>query len=514
MATLLKATSARSYWLEYPLPHFDRCDASQNFDTVIVGGGITGLTIAYFLKLTGRKVAVVERDRIGVGDTCNTTAHVTMVTDHRFRELSKTLGNEYAVLAWRGGEAALELIEAIAESCGRACDLKRVPAYLSASWEAESDEQDELAQEAQLIREAGFDAAFVENVPIFHRPGIRFENQLQLHPLKYLHGLAELVNRDGSKIFENSEAVEFQADPLRIRVGDHWLSCQQLVVATHVPMMGKAGLLRATLFQTKIAPYSSYVIGARINRLEIPEALYWDTAEPYYYLRTCDQGDHAYLIFGGCDHKTGQGSDTEANYQKLESILRRYFPDAQVDHRWSGQVIETHDGLPYVGEIAENQYIATGYCGNGITFGTLGAMIISDSICQRENPWKEAFAPARKKLVAATWNYLKENLDYPYFLIKDWLTGGSEKSINELAPGEGQILSVQGKRAACYRDPNGNVSMVSAICTHLGCIVHWNSAARTWDCPCHGSRFETDGKVIAGPAETPLKPMDDQQRAD
>jgi Rieske Fe-S protein len=268
--------------------------------------------------------------------------------------------------------------------------------------------------------------------------------------------------------------------------------------------MGLTGLAGATAFQTKLALYTSYVIAGRVPRGIVPDALWWDTADPYAYLRVEPHRDFDLVIFGGEDHKTGQQDDTMSCYRRLEERLTAILPDVEVMHRWSGQVIETPDGLPYIGQSAEHQYAATGYAGNGLTFGTLAGMMISDAILGRTNPWSELFEPSRKAVTRGLWDYVKENADYPYYLIRDRFTGADAQSLRAVKRGEGKIIERDGSKVAAYRNAAGAVTLRSAICTHMGCVVGWNAAERTWDCPCHGSRFTPTGDVISGPAEAPL----------
>jgi nitrite reductase/ring-hydroxylating ferredoxin subunit len=212
------------------------------------------------------------------------------------------------------------------------------------------------------------------------------------------------------------------------------------------------------------------------------------------------------VIFGGRDHKTGQVDDTAERFRSLEATLLKVLPNAVVDRRWSGQVIETNDGLPLIGEIDERQHIATGFAGNGMTFGTIAALMIRDAIEQRDNPWKELFSVDRRKFRGGAWDYVKENLDYPYYMVKDRMLLAKSTSLDDLAPGAGLITRIGREKIACSRDRLGRLHAVSAVCTHLGCLVHWNQAEQTWDCPCHGSRFDPDGRVLAGPAESALQP--------
>jgi Rieske Fe-S protein len=276
------------------------------------------------------------------------------------------------------------------------------------------------------------------------------------------------------------------------------------VLATHNPLVGEAGMASATLFQTKLALYTSYAIGAKLPRGGVPIASFWDTNDPYNYLRVDRHPDFDYAILGGADHKTGQVANTETCFRRLEDSLKELLPNAAIDHRWSGQVIETNDGLPFIGENAEGQFLGTGFSGNGMTFGTATAMMARDWATGAKNPWAELFDVERKKIKGGVWDYLRENKDYPYYLVKGRLEEAEAESVRALQPGEGKITKSKTGKVAAYRDADGKVTKHSAVCTHMGCIVRWNQAEGTWDCPCHGSRFDPAGKVISGPAETPL----------
>jgi len=278
-------------------------------------------------------------------------------------------------------------------------------------------------------------------------------------------------------------------------------------MATNNPLVGLASVISATFFQTKLSLYTSYALGARLPSNTVPEALFWDTRDPYDYLRVDRHRGFDYIIYGGEDHKTGQEKQTQKAYARLLARLKKIIPKARIDHRWSGQVICTPDGMPYIGENAEHQFVATGYCGNGITFGTVAAMMARDWAIVQKNPWTDLFAVDRKKIKGATWNYLRENKDYPYYMIKDWLARPEADSVRELKRGDGMIIGSRGKKRAVFRDQNGKLLQLSPVCTHLGCLVRWNSAESTWDCPCHGSRFKPTGEVIAGPAEQALAPI-------
>ncbi len=493
-----------SYWADTAsLPKFAPLQRDIDVDVAIVGGGNTGITTAYLMKQAGLKVALLERDRCDAVDTGHTSAHLTCVTDLKLSKLISRLGRDHAQAVWDAGMASIQQIEDIIHAENINCGFARVPGFLVSSLHDGSSSGVDLREEAQLGCELGFNSEYVDSVPIFHHPGVRYPNQAHFHPLKYAQTLLSQIDGDGSYVCERTEAQEFADDSMQITANGHKVNSQFIVIATDVPLMGKTGMLSATLFQTKIAPYTSYVVGAKLPQGAIADGLFWDTSDPYFYLRMEQRADHDYVIFGGLDHKTGQEDDPDRCFHDLEEMLRKFVPQAQFDHRWSGQVIESVDGLPFIGETAPRQFVATGFSGNGLTFGTVAAMMACDAALGRRNPWRELFAADRKKL-SSIFNYVLENIDYPYYMIKDRLTKSEGRSVRSVKRGEGKILSLQGQRVAVYRDESGHVTQLSPHCTHMGCLVQWNSAEQTWDCPCHGSRFHATGETLAGPAETPL----------
>ena len=500
-------------WAEVQISKFDRLARSGHFDVVVVGGGITGLSAAYFLKQAGKKVCLLERDRLGHGDSGHTTAHLTCVTDVRLTQLVNAFGREQAALTWYAGLSALDLIERIVTEHGIACEFHRTPAFLHAALDRRQDETDDLKAEAQLARELAFDVDFFDNVPVVDKPGIRIRDQGKIHATAYLAGLARLVDGDGSVIHEHSEVKDIEADPPVVVANDKRIECDYVVIATEVPLLGMTGLVKATFLQTKLAAYSSYVVSGRLPVGLAPDLSLFDTGNPYYYLRIDKGPAFDRVIFGGNDHKTGQQTDTEDSYRRLEETLLRFLPSVKLDHRWSGQVIQTNDGLPFIGESADRQFVATGFNGNGFTFATLAGLMARDAMLGRDNPWKELFSVDRTKIRGGAWDYFKENLDFPYYLVADRLTAAKRKSPRSIKRTEGAILKLDGKRVACSRDEKGQLHKVSAVCSHMGCLVRWNGGEQTWDCPCHGSRFLPTGEVLAGPAETPLQPIKQPRKA-
>ena len=500
------ATATIPFWIDSTsFPRFAKLSADDRVDVVVVGAGITGLTAAYLLTAAGKSVAVLERGRCAEIDTGHTTAHLTMVTDTRLSGLANTFGRDHAQAAWDAGLAAISQIESNIRELSIDCDFDWVPGYLHAPTDPSRQKENvDFQEESRLALELGFDAEFVNDVPLFGGAGIRFDNQARVHPRKYLAGLARAIVAGGGRIYEHTEGGEFCDEPLSVNANGHTVTCDDIVIATHNPLMGLTNIASATLFQTKLALYTSYVIAGRITKGLVPDALFSDTGDPYDYLRIEPHRDHDLVIFGGEDHKTGQADDTNKCFDAVQRRLESLLPGVEVTHHWSGQVIETPDGLPYLGRNRDHQYVATGFAGNGMTFGTLGAMIAVDGILGRENPWTELFDTSRKKVRGGARDYLFENKDYPYYLIRDRFAGPDGRSLRQVRRGEGKVLDLKGQRVAAYRDSEGTTSLRSAVCTHMGCEVQWNTAERTWDCPCHGSRFKPTGEVLAGPAESPL----------
>ncbi|HWJ23473.1 MAG TPA: FAD-dependent oxidoreductase [Gemmatimonadaceae bacterium] len=484
-------------------------------DVCVVGAGIAGLTVAYTLARAGKRVVVLDDGPVGGGETGRTTAHITAALDDRYYAIESMHGAGGARLAAESHDAAIARIAEIVRAESIACDFERVDGYLFLH---AGDDPAELDRELEAAHRAGLDAVSrLARVPLdFHDfgPCLRFPRQAQFHVLKYLSGLCRAIVRDGGRIYSGSHVTEIasgkDADG-RTRVkteAGRTVRADALVIATNSPINDWVKM------HTKQAAYRTYVIGVRVPKGSVPHGLYWDTADPYHYVRLQGgaaptlQGDEGYdvLIIGGEDHKTGQGGDTEAErFRRLEEWTRARFPMAtSVDYRWSGQVMEPVDYMGFIGKNPGDArvYIATGDSGNGMTHGTIAGTLIPDLILGRDNPWAKLYDPSRISLKAAP-EFAKENLNVAA-QYRDYVTPGEVKSADEVKPGEGAVLRRGAKKVAVYRDESGTLHERSAVCPHLYCVVDWNGVEKTWDCPCHGSRFDRYGKVINGPAAADL----------
>ncbi|MBL8271647.1 NAD(P)/FAD-dependent oxidoreductase [Steroidobacter sp.] len=411
-------------WMNVSLPEFPALERDIEVDVVVVGAGLTGITTAYLMTQEGVRVALIDRERVASADTAHTTAHLTYVTDQRLHELVNKFGVDGARTLWEGGQFAIDTIERIAEALGSQSDFKRVPGYLHTRIGSEPSREDveSLRKDVELAESFGFDVTFTESAPYGGVPAVRFADQARFHPRGYLKGLLSAVQQQGGQVFENTalEAVD-DGDPMTVHANGRKIRCKYLVIATHNPLMGKRGKLTADLFQKRLTLYTSYVLGARLPDGAAPEALYWDTEDPYEYLRIDQRDGHQYAIFGGEDVKAGQERDTETVFEKLTRRLYEVLPGVRVERRWMGQVVITDDGMPFIGENEEREFIATGFCGNGFTLGTLSALMARDRFLGRDNPWFSLLAVNRSPFHGGTWRYVQEKVDSPYYFTRERL---------------------------------------------------------------------------------------------
>lgn len=500
-----------STWLDtHEIPTFDSLKENINVDVCVIGGGIAGLTTAYMLMKEGKSVCVLESFELGSGQTGRTTAHASAVLGTRYYDLEMYHSEEGARLIAQSHTAALDRIEQIVHKENIDCDLERLTGYL---FHSEKSDTSVLMQEHTSARRAGLIyAKMLDNAPLTQfktGPCLAFPRQLQFHPLKYIAGLAKAIVAGGGKIFTHSHAVEFHnQDFAAVKTQSGAIvTCSSLVVATNTPVNDVFSI------HTKQAPYRTYALGFKVIKDSVAKGLYWDTEDPYHYIRLQSLDEkHDLLIIGGEDHKTGQEDHPEKCFNKLEDWARAKFSTiVDLSYRWSGQVMEPVDGIGFLGHNPldrDNVYVITGDAGNGITHSTIGAIIVTDQIMHRENPWEELYNPSRISLLS-TPNYFRENLNVAGQYSK-WLSLSPKPDLDDLRLNEGRVFRDGMSMVAVYKNDAGVAHYMSAACPHLGAVVSWNNVEKSWDCPCHGSRFDCHGKVLEGPAVQDLKPLDSE----
>lgn len=498
-----------SIWLDqHQMP--SRIPLQEDFraDVCIVGGGIAGLTSAYLLMLEGKKVCLLESGELAGGQSGRTTAHFSNALDDRFYNLEMYHGEEGLKLAIQSHSEAIRKVEEIVAREKIECELTRVSGFLFAlgdKHEGVLEKEYEAAHKAGLVNVERF--AFSPSSNFETGPCLHFPKQMRLHPVKYMAALAQKIIEGGGQIFTHTHVAEVKGgEDAFVKTKDNCIVyCDSIIIATNTPINDRFAI------HTKQAPYRTYVLGLKIPKGSFPDILLWDTLDPYHYVRLEQKDGEDILIVGGADHKTGQKDDPESSYTELESWSRKQFPFVQeVVYKWSGQVMEPVDGLAYLGHNPsdeKNVYIITGDSGNGMTHTTIGAMLITDQIMNRPNPWEKLYSPSRISLMA-TKEYIKENMNVA-FQYTDWLDPKLKTDIKNLPVDEGVVFRKNGKLVAAYKTETGAMEYLSAVCPHLAGVVSWNKAEKSWDCPCHGSRFDCHGKVIEGPAISGLKKLDE-----
>jgi glycine/D-amino acid oxidase-like deaminating enzyme/nitrite reductase/ring-hydroxylating ferredoxin subunit len=496
---------SQSLWMEVQLPAFPSLDSNLNADVCIVGSGIVGLTCAYTLAKEGKSVIVVDQGSVAGGQTARTTAHLSWVLDDRYYNLEKFFGEEGARLAAESHTAAIDYIEKIILEEKIDCDFERVDGYLFVPPE---DSKDILDKEFDAIQKTGKTVNKVDRAPFSSSfdtgLSLHFPMQAQFHILKYLQGLIKAILKYGGKIFSNTHVNHFEENStcLVTTQSGAKISSQSVIVATCTPVNNRF------FIHTKQAPYRTYVIASTVPKGSVPKALYWDTADPYHYIRIQKHLSNPqldWLIIGGEDHKTGQEQAIDTKYEHLKKWAKERFSMIdKMEYRWSGQVFEPIDSLAFIGRNPGNNniYIATGDSGNGMTHGTIAGILIPDLILGKASPWESLYEPSRKTFSAAP-KFIHETLNVVK-QYEDWFTPGEIKTLDSLPADVGIILREGLKKIAVYKDIEGNIHVNSAFCPHLGGCVRWNSGEKSWDCPCHGSRFSGCGDVMNGPAISDL----------
>jgi glycine/D-amino acid oxidase-like deaminating enzyme/nitrite reductase/ring-hydroxylating ferredoxin subunit len=497
-----------SVWMETEdVRRFPRLKAYLTDQVCIVGAGIAGLMSAYLLLKEGRSVVILEAGLLAGGETARTTAHLSFALDDRFHELERLFGERGARLAYQSHARAVDLIEEIVRREKIDCEFTRLDGYL---FVPPAEAKDELDRESNAARRAGCRVEKIARAPLpgFDTgPCLRFPNQGQFNPLRFVNGLVEAIVGMGGRIYTGTRvdnASGGSCPTVETRDG-HSVRANAVILATNTPIHDNLTI------HARQGPYRTYVIGAAIPWDAVPRALYWDTLDPYHYVRLKsastprNRSGKDILIVGGEDHRQGESEDERCHFHWLEKWTRAHFPIEEIQYRWSGMVEEPSDSLGLIGRdnAEENIYIATGDSGHGMTHGTIAGILLTDLIAGRSNEWEQLYDPSRVTSSAAG-DYLRENVEVLTSLA-EWVTPGEVSTPDDIAPGDGAVVRSGLGKHAVYRDPYGSFAERSAVCPHLGCIVSWNTAEETWDCPCHGSRFDSQGKVLRGPATDDLE---------
>lgn len=475
---------------------------SESTEIVIVGSGIAGMSVAYELVKAGKDVVILDRGPIGKGMTSRTTAHLTAECDDGFHEMIGRRGEELARSWYESQAASIDRIETNQRELHIDCDFRRLEGYL---FQAPETEPEMLDREYEATKKVGMPVFQEKGVPFGGQaatPTLRYPNQATFHPLKYLAGIAAAIRKAGGRFYAETtvERVEEDANGVQVTTtAGHVIGAKQAVVATNSPINDRYAI------HTKQAPYRTYAMAFSIAHDRLPDGLYWDTFDPYHYVRLQPGGGSDILIVGGEDHKTGEADDAERRFTRLEAWMRSLLPDLGKElHRWSGQIQDTIDFAGFIGRNpgSKRSYVVTGDSGQGMTHGSVAGILISDLILKGDSPWIAVYDPSRKPLKAAG-TYLRENVSVAKNFA-EYVAPGDISSLDELRPGQGAIVRQGMSKVAAYRDTNGELMLRSAACSHLGCHVHWNSFENCWDCPCHGSQFAPDGTALNGPAVSSL----------
>ncbi len=475
------------------------------FDVAIAGGGITGITTAWLLQKSGKKCLLMEGKTIGFGTTSGTTAHINTLLDTSYSQIAKDFGTDAATLVAQAAKEACTLIKENVAAYTIDCGYEEKSGFLFSQNEEQDKELDEIIK---ATKEAGIEAAESNQipVPIPFTKAMRVEGQAGFHPTEYIVALAKEFEALGGTIVTNCRVQKWEdKEVVTIETTLGNMQAKQFVEATHIA-------LGVNLLHLRCAPYRSYAIAVELEDENYPDALAYDMYDPYRYYRTQNIKGKNYLIAGGEDHKTAHEDNTEIPFLRLEAYVKQHFKVKNIAYKWSSQYFEPADGLPYIGHLPGhangNVYVATGFSGNGITYSHVAAILLHSMLTGAQSPYEKLFSPGRIKPVAGFTDFVKENVDVAKEFIKGFFTKEKIETLSSLAHGEGKVVNYEGEKIALYKDEAGGLHAVNPTCPHLKCSVNWNVAEKSWDCPCHGARYDYDGKLITGPAAHDLKKID------
>lgn len=474
------------------------------FDVVIVGGGITGVSTALQLQKSGKSCLIIEAKTLGFGTTSGTTAQLNTILDTPYYQITKDFDEQAAQGIANLTKKAIQQVKQNVAKLAIDCDYKEVPAYLYAQNQEQNELLDKMIQSAKKV---DVDADFTDHIPlpIAFTTAARVEGQAQIHPTKYIYGLAQEFEKAGGVIVQNCRALDVEeGTTLTVVTNLGNVRAKNLIYATHIP----PGVNR---LHFECAPYRSYVVAVEIENAPYPDAFLYDLDEPYHYYRTQIIDGKNHLIIGGEDHKTAHEENTEEVFEKLIAYVKTYFTVKNIAYKWSSQYFESSDGVPFIGKMpskAENIYVATGYGGNGITYGVIASLLLTEIILKGKSEYQSIFNPQRLKILAGFTNLVKEGVDVVKDMIGGWISPSKLENLSKLSLNEAKVVKHDHQIVGVYKDELGTIHAVNPACTHIKCAVAWNQAEKSWDCPCHGSRFSFDGEVLTAPATKGLEKIE------
>lgn len=471
------------------------------YDALIIGGGITGLTTALLIQESGKNCILAEAHTLGFGTTGGTTAHINTFLDNSYNYIEKDFGEQGAKLVASACKEAIDIVASFVSRYNIDCDFEYKKGVLYAQNDKEVEELNEIL-EASTKAGASVNSVTEVPVPVNFQSAISFDQQAQIHPLKYIYGLTEEFLKLGGVILQNTMIKSTEkSDGYHVASSDNAsVKTKKIIYATHIP----PGI---NLLHFRCAPYKSYVLGIKLSDENYPSDLAYDLKDPYHYFRSQEIDGEKYLILGGDDHKSGQ-ANPEESYKSLENYAREHYNVSSIAFKWSAQYFVPADGLPYIGKLPgfdEDVFVATGFSGNGITLGSISGKILRDLVLGNTNPYADLFSPGRIKPIAGFTEFVKENANVAYRFVADRISVKDIESLSEIRSDEGKIVEYKNEKLAIYKDAGGEIHALSPVCTHAGCIVNWNQVEKSWDCPCHGARYDIEGNVLTGPASKELQ---------
>lgn len=499
-------SQTKSLWQSEPQPEIPASAIAMEdtYDALIVGAGITGLTTGLRLQQAGKKCLIIEAHHIGYGTSSGTTAHLNTILDTHYYDIMQKFGVNEAGLMAQGATEAISIVRATIEENGIDCHFTFCDGFLYSENKKQSAY---LEKVRKSMKDVGILSSYTTDIPIpipFEK-ALRVPGQAHFNPVKYLWGMAKAFEAAGGHILRDTFIEQDKVQHLEhysiAFAGDQPIKTEYIIYATHYP----PGL---NLLHFECSAHRSYAMAVQLEDNGVPEGVVYDLNDPYHYFRSADVQGKKYLIAGGCDHPTGKKENARQSFEALEAYLRKYFKIRSVDYQWSSQYYKPADGLPYIGRLPgenERTFVATGFSGTGMTLGTLAGKIISDLIVTGDSTFKTLLSPSRIKPVAGFKSMVKQNVSTLKHFVGDRIAIDTIREFADFGHGEGRVVDYRGKNIALYKDEEGHLKALNPVCPHAKCMVQWNNAERSWDCPCHGSRFSPEGHILNGPASQPLE---------